>query len=103
MTVPGLLSTKTVVYHVVTRFGKADFTAVNSALKAADWSSVSDATDVDSAWTAWQKVFLPVVDKLIQNCKELKTEEPFCHSTNRVGHKVEKGLSSALQKATDCY
>ena len=61
---------------------KADFTAVNHALKAADWSSVSDATDVDSAWTAWQKVFLSVVDKFIpsKTVKHLKRKNPLVTS-----------------------
>ena len=44
-------------------YDRADFTALNSALSKADWSPVSLAEDINSAWFAWLNVFLPLVKK----------------------------------------
>ena len=46
-------------------YEKADFPAIITSLNNLDWSAVSTAPNVDSAWSSWRSLFLFVVEKAV--------------------------------------
>ena len=46
-------------------YDRADQHEVNKALEEADWAKVQNATDIDSAWDAWQLTFFGTIRNLI--------------------------------------
>ena len=44
-------------------YNKADFEKINKVLSSTYWSSVSTASDINQAWTAWKNIFMSVIDK----------------------------------------
>ena len=42
-------------------YEKADFTKLNKLLDSSDWSSITAAPDIDSAWSSWLETFLAAV------------------------------------------
>ena len=46
-------------------YDRADQHEVNKALEEADWAKVQNATDIDSAWDAWQRTFFGTIRNLI--------------------------------------
>ena len=47
-------------------YDQADFEKLNKHLGAEDWSPVTDAPDMDSAWEAWKNFSCIIYDKLFR-------------------------------------
>ncbi len=60
-------------------YSKGDFKTLNSVLQTVDWSPIMTAPDVDSGWTAWLGIFLPLVRRYVPSkfLKHVKRKLPW--------------------------
>ena len=86
--------------RTIWNYDKADFTLINTALHAADWTSCFCAPDVDAALSSWQATFLSVISEHISSkvIKKLKPKNPYVTPTIVKAIKEKRAAFRLLKK-----
>ncbi len=75
-------------------YAKANFSALRSALAKSDWSAVSAAKDIDSAWSSWLRIFYTTVSQHVpsKTIKKIKPKLPWITSAIEQEIKTKRAL-----------
>ena len=80
-------------------YEKADFTKLNKLLDSSDWSSITAAPDIDSAWSSWLETFLAAVSSNVPSkvVKQISPKLPWMSTSIEAEIKKKHALFRAFK------